>query len=562
MAMLISKFHRIIQSKVVWAAFAVLISVAFVGVYTPGAKSRSQARQEQKSGQLAGRLYGEDVSRMEFGRAYQNIHVMYTMMFGRAINITDEIDKVFRTAAWQRIATLKKAQQLGMTVTPDQIVSMIQRQPIFQNQQTGQFDKNAYNAFAGNFLPRVGMGPKDLENLFAEQVLIEKVSQIPAQGAVVSEDEIKKAFHLYTDMLTVEYAAIPRSLSTAPAVTEADANAYFTHNTEQFRMPEKAIVDYVKFAVADYMAGAEPTDEMIAGYYENNKQRYLKDPAADMAAGSAPEYKPLEEVKGSIAADLKQALARKAAADQADALVSSLADESMTFKSAAEKAGLTIVDNTPAFTLTDPVKGVDPTAPFQRAAFALEKDETHYYSDPVVGRDFVYVIALTKKLPSFLPSFDVVREAATESAKIAAAEKAYVEKAEQIHAEIKAALKAGTAFADAAAKYKLGLKKTEPFNVASELTDDFGKQIKSAAIQLDQGKLTDLISTTDEYLVAYVAEKVPGDENTALPGMRAELANNISNEKASRLVASWREALLDEAKFEDLTLHADDNDKS
>lgn len=561
MAMLISKFHRIIQSKVVWAAFAVLISVAFVGVYTPGAKSRSQARQEQKSGQLAGRLFGEDVSRAEFGREYQNVHVMYTMMFGRAINITEEIDKVFRTAAWQRIATLKKARQLGMTVTPEQIISMIQRQPIFQNQQTGQFDKNAYNAFVGNFLPRVGMGAKDLENLFAEQVLIEKVSQIPAQGAVVSEEEIKKAFHLYTDMLTVEYAAIPRSLSTAPAVTEADAKDYFDRNTEQFRMPEKAIVDYVKFAVADYLAGVEATDEMVSGYYENNKQRYLKDPAA-AAEGSAPEYKPLEEVKDSIAADIKQALARKAAADQADALVSTLSDESMTFKSAAEKAGLTIIDNTPAFTLTDTVKGIDPTAPFQRAAFSLVKDETHYYSDPVVGRDFVYVIALNKKLPSFLPSFDVVRDAATESAKIAASEKAYVEKAEQIHTSIKTAIKEGTSFAAAAAKHKLDVKKTEPFNVTSELKNEFGKQIKSASIQLDQGKLADLVSTTDEYLVAYVAEKIPGDESTALPGMRAELASNISNEKAARLVASWREALLDEARFEDLLPRADDNDKS
>jgi hypothetical protein len=559
MAMLISKFHKMIQSKIVWGAFAVLISVAFVGVYTPGAKGRSQARQEQKEGQLAGRLFGEDVSRVELGRAYNNIRVMvamYSMMDRRFGMSPEEMER----AAWLRLATVKKAQQLGMTASGEQIKQAIQAFPIFMNQQTGQFDKNTYSAVVNNFLPNFRMGAKDLEILFAEQVLIEKVSQIPAQGALVSEEEIKKAFHLYTDLLTVEYVAIPRSLAGTPEVSEADAKAYFDLNQEQFRFPEKAVVHYVQYAVSDYTNQVTVTDEMISGYYENNKQRYLKDPAAQVAEGATPEFKPLEEVKDGIAADIKQALARKAATDQADALVADLSDESATFKSAAEKAGLTIIDSTPAFTLTDPVKGVDPTTRFQRAAFALELDETHYYSDPVVGRDFVYVIALIKKLDSWAPGFDLVKAEATESARIAAAEEAYVEKAEQIHAEIKAALQAGTAFADAAATYKLELQKTEPFNVTSQLQDEFGQQIVRATILHSKGKLAELITTPDQFLVAYVAEKVPGDEATALPGMRAELAANISSEKASRLVASWREALLVEAGFEDLAIRADDAD--
>ena len=558
MTMMISKFHKLIQSKIVWGAFAVLISVAFVGVYTPGAKSRSEAKRDRKEGQIAGRLFGEEVSRIEFGRAYQSIYVMYTMMFGRAINVTEEIDEAFRTAAWQRIATLKKAQQLGMTVTKQQTIDMIQRQPIFQNQQTGQFDKNAYNAFISQFLPRTGLNVKDLENLFSEQVLIEKVSQIPAQGGLVSEEEIKKAFHLYTDMLTVEYASIPRSLSGTPDVSEKEAEDYFDLNQEQFRMPAKVIVNYVQFAVSNYLDQVEATDEMVAQVYENNKQRYLKEPAEGAAVDAAPEFKPLEEVKEEIVGEIKVALARKAAADQADELVSELADESMTFEKVVEALELSIVDNTPAFSLTDPVKGVDPTSPFARDAFALEDDETHYYSDPVVGRDFVYVLSLVKKLDSFLPSFDVVRESATEAAKLAAAETAYIEKSEQVHREIETALKAGTPFADAAGKQKLELKTTAPFNVTSRLEDEFGQEIKVATARFEQGTLTGLIATPDEFIVAYIAEKELGDEAVALPGMRAELASGIGNEKSTQLVAAWRESLLDEAGFEDLMKRADD----
>jgi peptidyl-prolyl cis-trans isomerase D len=487
---------------------------------------------------------------------------MYSMTFGRAININEEIDEILSRTAWQRLATLKKASQLGLTVTPEQTIAMIQRQPIFRSQQTGQFDKNLYNAFANNFLPRTGMSAKAFEQMFAENVLIEKASATATKNALVTEDEIKKAFHLYTDMVTVDYASVPRGLAEIPSLTDADANAYFEANKDQFRMPEKAIVDYVQFAVADYTNSVTVSKELIARFYEGNKQRYVKPVAADAPEGAAPEYTPLEEVKGAITAELTTVLARNAAADKADALVASLADETTTFQQVADQAGLKIVNNTPAFTLTDSVRGVDPTAPFARAAFALETEGTHYYSDPVVGRDFVYVISLTKKLPSFLPSFDVVKAEAMESAKIAAAEKAYVEKAGAIQTELAAAVKAGTAFADAASKYKLALKTTVPFNATSTLEDEFGRQIMGAALSLDAGTVAELIPTQGDFLIAYVSKKELGDEATALAGMREELVSSIENEKSARLAAAWQESLLVEANFEDLRGNAATNGES
>jgi len=557
MAMMISKFHKIIQSKIVWGVFAFLICVAFVGVSAPGSRSRKAARREQKAAQLAGRLFGEEVSRIEFARAYQSIRLNYTMQYG-SFRITPEIDEVLVSSAWKRIAMLKKARQLGMAVSPEQNVAIIQSQSIFQNQQTGQFDSNAYNAILQQIRSLTGMMPKDVENHFAEEALLIKVARIPVQGALVVDEEIQKAFHLYTDKLTVEYAAIPRSLADTPEVTEEEAKNYFALNREEFRMPEKRIVDYVQFAVADHLEGAEITDEMVLEFYENNKQRFLKQPADAAAPDAAPEYQPLEEVKDSITEQIQQALARKAAADLADGLVSDLADETTTFEKATQKLGLEIIDNTPAFTLAETVEGIDTTAPFQRAAFMLENDATHYYSDPVVGRDFVYVISLTKIFESFPPAFDVVRKDVFESAKVAAAERAYAEKVEQIHGEIKDALKAGAAFADAVAKYKLELKKTEPFDFSTSLEDEFGQQIKGAAILYGEGDLADLVATPDEYLVAYVAEKTAGDEATTLPGMRDELAGNVGNEKATLLIAAWQDALLEEAGFEDLLIRADD----
>ncbi len=556
MTMMISKFHKLIQSKIVWGAFALLISVAFVGMSMPNSQ-RTAAKRDRAAAQRAGMLFGEEVSRMEFTKAYQSIRLNYTLEYG-LFRVTDEIQKIFETAAWQRIAMLKKAQQLGMVVTPEQNIHIIQQQAIFQNQQTGQFDPNVYNTMLQQVQSLTGMTPQNVEVHFAEEVLLSKVASIPAQSAVVTEAEIKKAFHRYTDKLTVEYAAIPRSLSKAPKVSDKDAQNYFALNPEEFRMPEKAIVDYVQFSVIDYLEQTEVSEEMALEFYEHNKQRFVKQPSEDASLDAVPEFRPFEEVKSEITERIQMQMARSLATDQADELVAELADESATFKSVSQKLGMKIVDNTPAFTMVDSVKGVDPTAPFQHAAFALEKDETHYYSDPVVGRDYVYVLSLTKKLPSFLPSFDIVREAATESAKITALEGAYIKKAQQVYGEIRAAIQAGKSFADAIGKYKLKPTTTEPFDFTTELEDEFSQQIKEATALYNQGQLADLIGTPDEYLVAYVTEKILGNETTVLPGMRDELASRIANEKAAQLVSAWKNALLEEAGFEDLLIRASD----
>jgi hypothetical protein len=260
----------------------------------------------------------------------------------------------------------------------------------------------------------------------------------------------------------------------------------------------------------------------------------------------------LEEVKDEILQLLKMAKARQIAADKADDLVVALANESVTFDQAAEKEGVKIVTGTPPFAATDSVRGVDPSAPFQRAAFALENDASHYYSDPVIGRDFVYVIALIKRQPSFLPSFDVVKEEVFAAAQLAADEEAYLKKSEEIQKAVKAAVDAGSSFSDALAKYDLKPTTTKPFQLTSPLEDPLEKQLAQMAVRYEQGKVTDLVPSTAGNLLAYVQKREPADEATKLLAMRDQLMRNLVQNKESLLVATWREDLLKEAQFEDL----------
>jgi peptidyl-prolyl cis-trans isomerase D len=549
MAMVISKFHKIIQSKIVWGAFAVIISIAFVSITAPGSKSRNAQRMMQRRAQLAGRLFGEEVSRDEFNHAYRAVVVSYILATGRPVTIDEKTAEVFRHMAWQRIAILKKAEQLGLTVAPEQIVDAIRHHPLFKNQQTGQFDKRVYDTFVSSFLSRYMMSAKDLENLFGEQVLIEKMALIPAQGALVQDEELRRMFHLYMDTFTVDYAEIPRKLAPTSKISKEDAEAFFQAHKEDFRKPERVMVRYVEFPVADHLDEVTISDDLISAYYEKNKKQFTK-PAEDSSEEAS--IKPLEEVKDEILQLLKMAKARQIAADKADDLVVALANESVTFDQAAEKEGVKIVTGTPPFAATDSVRGVDPSAPFQRAAFALENDASHYYSDPVIGRDFVYVIALIKRQPSFLPSFDVVKEEVFAAAQLAADEEAYLKKSEEIQKAVKAAVDAGSSFSDALAKYDLKPTTTKPFQLTSPLEDPVEKQLAQMAVRYEQGKVTDLVPSTAGNLLAYVQKREPADEATKLLAMRDQLMRNLVQNKESLLVATWREDLLKEAQFEDL----------
>ncbi len=556
MAMMISKFHKLVGSKKVWTVFAVLISAAFVIAYTGGKSGRQQARPDASS-ETVGKLYNEKVSRHELSREYQNTYLMLILRTGKPLRITEQIDQLLKEQAWQRLAILKKAAKMGLVVSKEQLVTAIRQQPVFLNQQTGQFDRQAYDAFFAQILPRIGvnMSPKGFETMISENLLIEKASSMAIQSALVTDAEVDHAFHVYSDKLTVQYASIPQSLATPPETTEADAREYYNKYPNQFTYPDKVKVRYVDFPVADYTADIEVTDEMLAQVYDDNKQMFMVEGTEDSAS---PEYKPLEEVKDTIIEEIKGGMGRKKAANDAGLFVSKLSSQAGTFDKLAQDAGKTIA-STPPFALTDTVRDIDPTANFARAAFGLEDDANHYYSDPVIGKEHVYILVLQSKMPSFLPGFEIVADEAMTAAKASAAEKAYAQKAEAIHADLETALKAGASFEDAASKAGLTITTTEPFSAAEPPEDDLGQNILRQTVLFDAGTLVDLIPTEEEFIVAYISAREPADRLTADPNLMAQLKASVQNDKATRLATAWRESILKEANLEIIDPAAKDN---
>ena len=98
MAMMISKFHKLIQSKVVWYIVLGVIVIAFVGFFTPSMGSKPVKKAEQHVGEI----FGEKISRQAYRQALQNTHIWYILSMGRPPETREQSDALLEQA-WQRL---------------------------------------------------------------------------------------------------------------------------------------------------------------------------------------------------------------------------------------------------------------------------------------------------------------------------------------------------------------------------------------------------------------------------------------------------------------------------
>ena len=104
MAMLITNFNKLIQSKIVWGLFIGLVVFAFVAMdmATPDASPQRSANDP------VGTVFGEEITRAEFLTSYRNVYLIYSIMTGEALQVDKETDQALTEAAWNRLAVLKK----------------------------------------------------------------------------------------------------------------------------------------------------------------------------------------------------------------------------------------------------------------------------------------------------------------------------------------------------------------------------------------------------------------------------------------------------------------------
>jgi peptidyl-prolyl cis-trans isomerase D len=537
--MLITNFNKLIQSKLVWGLFIALVVFAFVAmdIATP------ERSPQKKATDPIGLMFNQEVTRGEFDNAYRDVYLLYVLATGAEPRLDERTDTLLQESAWQRLAILDKADQLGFSISDEQLIRGIQSLPLFRDPDNGQFNAQQYENFVSGFLPRIGMDAKLFEQSHAENLLINEISSALSGSVEVNEDEILQAYHDLNDLCTIEHLTVPRDFSTNPMVGEEQVKIYFEENQRAFELPEKVYVHYVDFPVSDYLGQTQITDIMVSQVYSNNLERYaIENETGDMG------YQPLSEVRDELYPLIDQEAARQKAYQAADQLVARLSEE-IDFATAAAEFDLRIVESTPSFNATEQLPTIDPTAPFTQASIALEESETHYYSDPVLGRDHIYVIALQKKWPAFIPPYESVRNEARDAAQAKANEEAYQTYANDLFVAFQDAVKTERSFADVAKENDLSITTTAAFNAATPLEGPLATQLMERVFQLNPGDLAMPILSAEGYLFISLATREAADTN-ALGEQRLAIIQALENQKRASQINAWQDKVVEEAAIE------------
>lgn len=555
MAMMISKFHKLIQSRLLWGAFLVIIVFSFViwGMVWPSDLEKAE------QANAAGSLDGETVGHGEFRSAYLNTYLARALALGREVQSTPESDAVLRRLSWQRLATLREANRMGLVATDDELRGAIRANFA---ETDGGFDPARYQAFLQNFILPLGFSTAQFEQHLREEIQIQKLANLIGRQATVTPLEIRRTFDTLLDTFEVEYAfAGPADVEQDVKVSDDDVRRLFDEDPAAFTIPEQREVTYAAFPVADYFeADLEISDDDVQDYYELNIADYTTT-ETDTNGQPREVVADLDEVRDGIVA----ALRRQAAFEKADAAAAELAYRALPdregtvpeFAAEAEKAGRKAQTLAPFSRFSVPLE--DGGAALAAAAFELAPNSYDRVSSTIAGTDNVYVLYLENVQAPRVPAFEEVADQVREVARQKALAAALAAKGTALREAAEAGLAAGKSFADAVAATGVQAQSAEPFTgmSGSTSTNEIVQTLVQAVVSYNPGEVTEPAPHADGLVVAYVKARTPADPAT-FDSYQAEIASAIRARRGQGLFRDWQAALLAPERFTDFQRLADD----
>ena len=549
--MLITKFNRMIRSRVLWAAFALLVSIAFVGVFS---RSGGCTENERASG-VVGRLYGKNISANAFLMAR-----LFAMGMRDSGSLSPEANLIIHRNTWKRLAALKTAEELGISTSDEEVSEAIQRDPTFA--VNGFFNKEKYEAVVRS---RMRVGIEIFEEFLRQEITIRKLVNMLESAVWTSPFELDQKLKSLTDSFTVQCAILDaKDQADDVHITTEDARKFFNENSELFTVPEKVNVRYVAFPISNYTSGITIEDESIFEYYTNHLEEY-----STTNTNNEMSAFPIEEVHDDILRGLRREAAISDAKDEVTRFVVALTPDrygnALSMDKIVAEYGLTICTSG-FFSATGNVPNLSVDLAFNRAAFDLQPDDPErYFSDAIVGQDAVYVIAANDKLEAHVPDFSEVVDLAISQARRDAEHEAFVEKSRQIRTSVENALQSGKTFEQAVHKFDINVSTTATFTAYSALSEEFEyfDTLFPNIIWLKKGELADLLEFKGDTLLAYVMDRQPGDP-ASMDFIKAQLLSTVDSYRADILFDEWQENMLTKAGFEDfappITTSDKDND--
>ena len=325
---------------------------------------------------------GNDITEREFLRTVQLETQQRLMQMDNpdpSMLDEDRIRREVLEALIQEEVLNQDAQSQGLELSEADIDALITQMPQFQ--VDGQFNRDRFVATVRN----LGMGVAEFRESLRKNYVVNQIRAAIAQTglAVPAQAEQLLAIQNQTRdfrVLTLDGSSVQDQVD----VTEADVQAYYDENRDQFRQPEQVDAAYITLSQGALAESLEVAEDELRAYYEERAEEYAREErrAAHILVEAGDDGQ-------ETLATIQQRLA-----------------DGESFADLAEEYSVDTVSAQEGGDLGFAGRGVYDEA-FEEALFALEEGEV---SGPVETSFGLHLIKLEEVRRSDVPAFDELRE--------------------------------------------------------------------------------------------------------------------------------------------------------
>jgi len=456
------------------------------------------------------RVGGQDISTLEFQRAYQTQLNQFASQYGRVPTAEEAqslgIPSQVLAQLSMQAALDNLASDFGIGVSDAKLAEMVREDPSFAG-TLGTFDPEAFSTV----LARSGVTETEYFSIQTETAAREQLT-LSLLGDVEPPDAAEEllAGYIY-DTRTVDYFVVNQTGIEVPEPTEEDLAAYLTENQTAFRTAETRTIDILAFTPETLAATKTIPEEEIAAEYERRRAQFVQ-----------PERRTIEQVV--LQNDEQAAQFEEAAA------------EGTPFETAVEQAGLTPTS------LGTQAQSEITDAALAEAAFGLEEGG-YAVIGGAAGQRVVHVSAIEEGGEQ---SLDEVRDQIAHDLALAQARNEYAEVLDQIES-LRAAFQP---LSDIAERFGLEIVEVPLTRAGAELEGVEGvpqearTRVAQAVFSAEEGRLTPAVVLGSNNNIWFDLKSIEPARDQTLDEVRDEVAAAWTQEQLTQATAEQVEEIV------------------
>ncbi|MCP5144992.1 MAG: peptidyl-prolyl cis-trans isomerase [Gammaproteobacteria bacterium] len=158
----------------------------------------------------------------------------------------------------------------GMRVSDNQLAQVIRSLPAFAD-ANGEFSTAMYESV----ILRSGMSAQTFQFRLRRDLLSQQMQDGIASSAFVTPKEAIAVERLRLQQRDINLVRVPAVVAAdTPEPTDSEISAFYDSHAEQFQLPERVAIEYLRLTMNDLASAVEIDDAALEKYFEDNKANY------------------------------------------------------------------------------------------------------------------------------------------------------------------------------------------------------------------------------------------------------------------------------------------------